>query len=104
MSIGRLEWTLTLPREINVSNCPDLITMRSLASAGSLSVKPVGGFDAARIKALRERLKLSQAVLAAVLNTSPSTVRKWEGGDKSPSGPSLRLLDLIERKGLKAVL
>jgi putative transcriptional regulator len=67
-------------------------------------VKPVGGFDAARIKALRERFKLSQSVLAAVLNTSPSTVRKWEGGDKSPSGPSLRLLDLLERKGLNAVL
>ncbi len=87
-----------------MSKGPELITMRSLASTGSLCVKPVGGYDSARIKALRERLRLSQSVLAAVLNTSPSTIRKWEGGDKSPSGPSLRLLDLLERKGLKAVL
>lgn len=56
------------------------------------------------MKALRERLQLSQAVLASVLNTSASTVRKWEVGDKRPSGPSQRLLDIIERKGLEAVL
>jgi putative transcriptional regulator len=53
---------------------------------------------------LREQLQLSQAVLASVLNTSISTVRKWEVGDKRPSGPSLKLLDLIARKGLEAVL
>ncbi|QCC05507.1 helix-turn-helix domain-containing protein (plasmid) [Cupriavidus necator H16] len=55
-------------------------------------------------RALREHLHLSQAVLASVLNTSLSTVRKWEVGDKKPSGPSVKLLNLIERKGLEAVL
>lgn len=59
---------------------------------------------AAKIKSLRERARLSQAVFAAVLNTSISTVQKWEIGDKKPSGPSLKLLNLIERKGLEAVL
>ena len=43
-------------------------------------------------------------MLAAGLNTSLSTVRKWEGGEKHPSGPSLKLLNLLERKGLEAVL
>jgi putative transcriptional regulator len=43
-------------------------------------------------------------VLAAVLNTSISTIQKWEAGDKKPSGPFLTLLNLIERKGLEAVL
>ncbi len=42
--------------------------------------------------------------MASVLNTSVSTVRKWEQGDKQPSGPSLKLLDLLDRKGLEAVL
>ena len=69
-----------------------------------LRLEPVQDSDAARIKALRERLQLSQAVLASVLNTSASTVRKWEVGDKRPSGPSQKLLDIIERKGLEAVL
>jgi putative transcriptional regulator len=53
---------------------------------------------------LRQRHKLSQAVLAAVLNTSLSTVRQWEIGDKHPSGPSLKLLDLLDRKGLESLI
>lgn len=39
-----------------------------------------------------------------VLDISLSTVQKWEVGDKKPSGPSLKLLNLIERKGLEAVI
>ena len=70
----------------------------------ALCLEPVPEFDADKVRALRERLHLSQAVLASVLNTSVSTVRKWEVGDKKPSGPSQKLLDLIERKGLEAVL
>jgi hypothetical protein len=42
-------------------------------------------------------------VFAAVLNTSVSTVQKWEIGEKRPSGPSLKLLNVIERKGIKAL-
>jgi putative transcriptional regulator len=42
-------------------------------------------------------------VLAAVLNTRLSTVRKWEVGDQHPRGPSLKLLNLLDRKGLEAV-
>jgi hypothetical protein len=66
---------------------------------GNLLVLPVEGHRFAD-----GRLHLSQAVLASVLNTSTSTVRKWEVGDKRPSGPSQKLLDIIERKGLEAVL
>jgi len=57
-----------------------------------------------KIKQLREEAHVSQAVFAAVLNTSLSTIQKWEIGDKKPSGPSLKLLSLIERNGLEAVL
>jgi putative transcriptional regulator len=64
----------------------------------------VPDYSASEIRLLRKRLKLSQTVLASVLNTSPSTVRKWEVGDKKPSGPSLKLLHLIDRKGLEGVV
>ncbi|HRQ59197.1 MAG TPA: helix-turn-helix domain-containing protein [Azoarcus taiwanensis] len=57
-----------------------------------------------KIKSLRENARVSQAVFAAVLNTSVSTVQKWETDEKKPSGPSLKLLSLIERKGLEAVI
>jgi putative transcriptional regulator len=49
------------------------------------------------------RARMSQAVFAAVLNTSVSTVQKWEIGEKRPSGPSLKLLDVIDRKGIEAL-
>jgi len=66
-----------------------------------LGIKPM---SAAKIKLLRKNSHVSQAVFAAILNTSVSTVQKWEIGDKQPSGPSLKLLNLLERKGLEAVL
>jgi DNA-binding transcriptional regulator YiaG len=50
-----------------------------------------------KIRQLRENAHLSQAVFAAVLNTSVSTVQKWEIGNKKPSGPSMKLLNLIDR-------
>ncbi|MBS0499663.1 MAG: DNA-binding transcriptional regulator [Ottowia sp.] len=80
------------------------IDKRKMRKYDALCLDPVQDYDAEKVKALRERLHLSQAVLASVLNTSLSTVRKWEVGDKRPSGPSQRLLDIIERKGLEAVL
>ena len=80
------------------------IDQRKMRKYDALCLEPVPEFDADKVRALRERLHLSQAVLASVLNTSVSTVRKWEVGDKKPSGPSQKLLDLIERKGLEAVL
>jgi putative transcriptional regulator len=70
----------------------------------ALSRLEVKELSAAAIKRLRKRANLSQAVFAAVLNTSVSTVQKWEIGDKRPSGPSLKLLNLIERRGLESVL
>lgn len=90
-------------------------TARGLHGAGLISKRRMGEFEALchldvhemspqKIKALREKTRTSQAVFAAVLNTSLSTVQKWEVGDKKPSGPSLKLLNLIERKGLEAVI
>jgi len=69
-----------------------------------LCLDPIPDYDGGKIRALRDHLHLSQAVFAAVLNTSLSTVRKWEVGDKHPSGPSMKLLNLLDRKGLEAVL
>ncbi len=80
------------------------IDKRKMQKYEALCLKPVPDYDAAKIRALRQSFHLSQAVLASVLNTSVSTVRKWEVGDKKPSGPSQKLLNLIERKGLEAVL
>ena len=80
------------------------IDQRQMRKFDALCLEPVPDYDADRIKALRARQAISQTVLASLLNISPSTVRQWEAGTKHPSGSSLKLLHLIERKGLEAVL
>jgi putative transcriptional regulator len=80
------------------------IDKRKQRQFDALCLPPIPPYDGEQIKALRARVKLSQAVLASVLNTSASTVRKWEIGEKHPSGPSLKLLNLLDRKGLEGVL
>ncbi len=52
------------------------------------------------IRTIRLREKVSQAVFANYLNTSPSTVQQWERGEKHPRGTSLKLLNLVADKGL----
>jgi putative transcriptional regulator len=81
-----------------------LIDKRRMREFDALCHLDVHEMDPSKIKALRDKAHLSQAVFAAVLNTSLSTVQKWEIGDKKPSGPSLKLLNIIERKGIEAVL
>ncbi len=68
-----------------------------------LTLPPVQELTAKQIRAIRIRSRVSQAVFAAVLNTSISTVQKWEIGEKRPSGPSLKLLNVIQRKGIAAL-
>jgi putative transcriptional regulator len=80
------------------------IDMRRMREYDALCLAPIPCYSSKRIRALRERYKLSQTVLASVLNTSVSTVRQWEIGEKRPSGPSLKLLDLLDRKGLEALV
>ncbi len=81
-----------------------LINKRRMREFDALCHLNVEELSPQKIKSLREQARVSQAVFAAVLNTSLSTIQKWEIGDKKPSGPSLKLLNLIERKGLEAVL
>jgi putative transcriptional regulator len=55
------------------------------------------------IKQIRELEQVSQTVFANYLNVTASLVSKWEHGEKRPSGASLKLLTLVEKKGLMAV-
>ena len=61
-------------------------------------------FAADDIKRLREALNFSQPVFALHLHTTASTVRKWEQGETHPTGPALKLLNVIADKGLQAII
>ncbi len=78
----------------------DAKTMREF---DALCLPPVKKYTPAQIKRIRAKNKASQAVFAAYLNTSPSTVQKWEQGQKKPNGPSLKLLNLVDQKGLETL-
>ena len=79
----------------------DQMTMREF---DRLCLPPIEPLTPEEIKKLREESKVSQAVFAAILNTSVSTVQKWEIGQKRPSGPALKLLHLVQRKGLESLV
>ena len=68
-----------------------------------LFLKPVQAMTPRKIRALSEREKTSQTVFAAHLNVTPSLVSKWERGEKHPQGASLKLLSLVDKKGLEIV-
>lgn len=79
----------------------DAITMRKI---DKLCMPEINEYTPEQIKKIRLRNKTSQSAFAAFLNISPSTVQKWERGDKKPNGPSLKLLNLIDKKGIEVLI
>jgi putative transcriptional regulator len=76
------------------------VTMREFDIGCLPPVPPLRPID---IKRIRTREHVSQAVFAALLNTSVSTVQKWEIGQKRPTGTALKLLHLVQKNGLAIV-
>lgn len=80
-----------------------LLDIKTMREFDALCLSPVKIYSAAQIKRIRLRNKVSQGVFAAFLNTSASTVQKWESGAKKPSSASLKLLNIVDGKGLDAL-
>lgn len=64
---------------------------------------PVKDLSPKEIKTIRLKEKVSQSVFALYLNTSVSTIQQWERGEKHPRGISLKMLNLVSKKGLHAI-
>ncbi len=78
----------------------DQVTLRKIDPLWLPPLKPLGP---AEIKRIRESAHVSQAVFARLLNTSLSTVQKWEIGQKKPAGTALKLLHLVHKHGLEVI-
>ncbi|MGC2618410.1 MAG: DNA-binding transcriptional regulator [Acidobacteriaceae bacterium] len=76
----------------------DKATMRSFDERCLAAPSPM---KPSQIKRIRENQRVSQPVFARYLNTSESTIQKWETGAKKPSGMALKLLTIVEKHGLK---
>ncbi|MGF6226273.1 putative transcriptional regulator [Inquilinus ginsengisoli] len=89
-------------------------TMEALHEVGAIDKQTMREFDETcltpvralapeEIRAIREREHLSQPVFARYLNVSKNLVSDWERGVKKPGGPALRLLTVVQKKGLQAI-
>jgi putative transcriptional regulator len=89
-------------------------SMEALHEIGAIDKQTMREFDEAcltpvhvlapeEIKAIRVREHISQPVFARYLNVSRNLVSDWERGVKKPGGPALRLLTVIQKKGIEAI-
>lgn len=88
-------------QDLNKSGLVDDDTLKNIET---LCLPEIHEYSPEKIISIRKKFKLSQAALASIFNISPSTVQKWEQGRKKPTGASKKLLDVIERKGLNALI
>ena len=81
-----------------------LMNKHTMREFDVLCIPSVRDLKPKEIKRIREKEKVSQPVFAACLNISASTIKKWETGEKHPHGASLKLLNLVAKKGLDQLL
>ncbi|MCR4305405.1 MAG: DNA-binding transcriptional regulator [Gallionella sp.] len=81
-----------------------VINKTTMREYDALCLEQPPEFDAKDIKRIREHAHVSQSIFARYLNTSASTVQKWEAGQKRPSGMALKLLRVVEKHGLEVLV
>jgi putative transcriptional regulator len=89
-----------MARDLFKVGAMDEITLRKVDALCLPKKRP---FKPQDIRRIRTANHVSQAVFAVILGIGKTTVQQWEQGQKKPSGPAQRLLDLIDRKGLEAL-
>lgn len=95
-----LNMALDLATALHTVGAMDKVTLREIEE---LAVPKVRNYGADEIRQIREKNLVSQPVFASYMNVGKSTVAQWEQGKKKPSGPAARLLDVVARKGLRAI-
>ncbi len=86
---------------LNNAGLMDAETLRELDAR---SDPVVNEYSPEQIKQLRLKNNASQTVFAAYLNANTSTIQQWENGQISPKGPLLKLLNLVEKKGIDILM
>ena len=80
-----------------------LMDKRTMREFDELCLTKIRPLTADEIRNIRERENISQVVFAHYLNVTKGVISQWERGEKRPSGTSLKLLSLVEKKGLDAI-
>ena len=50
------------------------------------------------VKSIREQVGMTQTAFSTILGISPSTLSRWERGERTPQGPARVLLHLVARE------
>ena len=95
--LSSIHKTMSKMHEIGVAD------KQTMTKFDDLCLPEIRIFQSEDIKALREKLGVSQPVFARYLNTTKSTVSKWEQGDKHPNGIAQKLLNVVADKGLQVL-
>jgi putative transcriptional regulator len=78
-----------------------VIDKKTMREYDDLCIEKAPEFNAKEIARIRKSVNVSQGVFALYLNTTASTIRQWEQGDKKPSGIAARMLQLVQKNGLE---
>ena len=78
-----------------------VIDKKTMREYDDLCIEEAPAFNPKDIVHIRKGVIVSQSVFAMYLNTTVSTVRQWEQGDKKPSGIAARMLQLVQKNGLE---
>ena len=81
-----------------------LVSKRTMRAFDAMCLMPAEEMAPEDICALRLRENASQAVFANYLNVTTGLVSQWERGEKRPQGASLKLLTLVAKNGLGALV
>lgn len=90
-----------MARDLHKTGVMDKVTMNEF---DALCLSETHELSANKIKKIRRCAGISQAVFAKIINVSVSAIKQWERSERKPSGAALKLLNLVESKGLEAVL
>ncbi len=90
-----------MAKDLYQASVMDIATMREF---DAFCLSAIHELSAAKIKKIRLNAGISQAVFAKIINVSVAAIKQWERGERKPSGAALKLLNLVEKKGLEGVL
>ena len=90
-----------MAKHLHDAGAIDVITMREF---DTLCLPNLHELSATKIKKLRKHTGVSQPIFAKIINVSLATVKQWERGERKPSGAALKLLFIIQDKGIEVAL
>ena len=90
-----------LAQGLHKANVIDIKTLRELTDD---ELPVLVEYTGEEIQQLRKSQRLSQTVFAKYLNISPAMIRSLEQGQRHAHGAILKLLNIIDRHGIGALI